>query len=120
MFTPLLSFLAPNSVAMWVGIVGVLGTQVAARTFALPGSVILLTNSVEEEGVLGTVHGLGSSIACASRAVGPVVGAAGFAAGLEGGGGGVGGGGVFWVLAAVAGLGAVWGGRLQEGKGLGV
>ncbi|KAF8245398.1 MFS general substrate transporter, partial [Wilcoxina mikolae CBS 423.85] len=84
-FTPLLTFLPPDSVAMWVGIIAVLGTQVSARTFALPGSVILLTNSVEEEGILGTIHGLGSSLASASRAVGPVVGALGFALGLEGG-----------------------------------
>lgn len=78
---PLISFLPGDSVAMWVGIIGVLGTQVLARTFALPGSVILLTNSVEEEGVMGTVNGIGSSLSSAARAVGPVVGAMCFAAG---------------------------------------
>ncbi|KAI5859220.1 major facilitator superfamily domain-containing protein [Tricharina praecox] len=119
MLTPFLSFLSPGSTVMWAGIMGILGMQVAARTFALPGSVILLTNSVEEEGVLGTVHGIGSSLASAGRAVGPVMGAWLFAVGLEGSGG-MGIGGVFWGLATVAATGAVWGLRLKEGRGLGV
>jgi hypothetical protein len=116
--TPFLSFLNPGTVAMWLAVVLVLALQVLARTFALPGGVILLTNSVEEEGILGTVHGIGSSLASASRTVGPVLGAWGFAAGLEGGAVGIGG--VFWTMAAVATFGAVWAGKVKEGRGLGV
>jgi predicted MFS family arabinose efflux permease len=115
--TPFLSFLKPGTLVMWAAVVVVLALQVLARTFALPGGVILLTNSVEEEGVLGTVHGIGSSLASASRTVGPVLGSLGFAAGLEGGALGIGG--VFWTMAAVATFGAVWAGKVKEGRGLG-
>lgn len=90
--------------------------QVTARTFALPGSVILLTNSVEDRGVLGTVHGCGVSLASASRAVGPALGGALYAAGLEGGVVGV----VFWGMAGVAGMGAWRAWFLKEGRGISV
>ncbi|RPA94683.1 MFS general substrate transporter [Choiromyces venosus 120613-1] len=99
---------------VWACIVGVLLLQVTARTFALPGSVILLTNSVEKRAVLGTVHGTGSSLASGSRAIGPVTGGVLYAAGLEGGVVGC----VFWVLAGIASVGAWWAWFLKEGRGL--
>ena len=99
---------------VWASIVGVLLLQVTARTFALPGSVILLTNSVEKRSILGTVHGVGSSLASGSRAVGPVTGGVLYAAGLEGGVVGC----VFWVMAGIATLGAWWAWFLKEGRGL--
>ncbi|PWW76833.1 MFS general substrate transporter [Tuber magnatum] len=99
---------------VWASIVGVLLLQVTARTFALPGSVILLTNSVEKRSILGTVHGTGSSLASGSRAVGPVTGGVLYAAGLEGGVVGC----VFWAMAGIAMLGAWWAWFLKEGRGL--
>jgi len=99
---------------VWASIVGVLLLQVTARTFALPGSVILLTNSVERRSVLGTVHGVGSSLSSGSRAVGPVTGGVLYAAGLEGGVVGC----VFWVMAGIATVGAWWAWFLKEGGGL--
>ena len=99
---------------VWAAIVGVLLLQVIARTFATPGSIILLTNSVEKKSILGTVHGVGSSLASGSRAVGPVTGGVLYAAGLEGGVVGC----VFWVMAGIAMLGAWWAWFLKEGRGL--
>ncbi|PUU81629.1 major facilitator superfamily domain-containing protein [Tuber borchii] len=99
---------------VWASTVGVLLLQVTARTFATPGSVILLTNSVEKKSILGTVHGVGSSLASGSRAVGPVTGGVLYAAGLEGGVVGC----VFWVMAGIAMLGAWWAWFLKEGRGL--
>jgi hypothetical protein len=89
--------------------------QVVARTFALPASVILVTNSVEDSHIMGTVQGLASSLSAASRASGPVLGALAYARGLEVGMGAV----VFWGMAGVAGLGAGWGLLVKEGKGIG-
>ncbi|KAG0635244.1 major facilitator superfamily domain-containing protein [Tuber brumale] len=99
---------------VWASVVGVLLLQVTARTFALPGSVILLTNSVEKRSNLGTVNGIGSSLASGSRALGPAVGGVLYAAGLEGGVVGC----VFWVMAGIATLGAWWAWFLREGRGL--
>ncbi|KAI5806315.1 major facilitator superfamily domain-containing protein [Geopyxis carbonaria] len=112
---PLLVLLPPGAAA-WAGIGGVLGLQVLARTFALPGNVILLTNAVENADVLGTVHGVGSSMASAARAVGPVTGAWAFAKGLEKGNVGW----VYWGMAVVASVGVVVGRRVKEGKGIGI
>lgn len=99
---------------MWFGIALVLLLQVSARTFALPGSVILLTNSVEHRGVMGTVQGCATSLASASRTVGPVLAGTLYALGLEGGVVG----GVFWGMAGVAGVGAWSTWFVQEGKGI--
>ncbi|CUS13308.1 unnamed protein product [Tuber aestivum] len=99
---------------VWASIAVVLLLQVTARTFAFPGSVILLTNSVEKRSILGTVHGVGSSLASGSRAAGPATGGALYAAGLESGVVGC----VFWVMAGTATLGAGWAWFLKEGRGL--
>lgn len=103
-----------SGITVWAGIAFVLLLQVSARTFALPGSVILLTNAVEKKGILGTVHGCGTSLASASRAVGPVLAGALYALGLEGGVVG----GVFWGMAGVAGVGAWSTWFVKEGKGI--
>jgi len=57
--------------------------QDVARTFALPGNVILLQNSVEKRRALGTVNGLGASVSSLSRAIGPLVGGWAYALSLE-------------------------------------
>ncbi|PUU81630.1 major facilitator superfamily domain-containing protein [Tuber borchii] len=97
--TPFLARVPSAGWLVWASIVGVLLLQVTARTFALPGSVILLTNSVEKKSILGTVHGVGSSLASGSRG-GGVVGC------------------VFWVMTGIATLGAWWAWFLKEGRGL--
>lgn len=99
---------------MWIGIGLVLLLQVSARTFATPGSVILLTNSVERRTALATVHGCASSLASASKAVGPAGAGALFAVGLENGVAGS----VFWGMAAVAAVGAWSAWFVVEGKGI--
>lgn len=112
--TPLLTRLPASSPVMWIGIGFVLLLQVSARTFALPSSVILLTNSVERRAVLATVHGCATSLASASRTVGPAGAGALFAMGLENGVAGS----VFWGMAAVAVVGAWSAWFVEEGKGI--
>lgn len=56
------------------GIAVVLLSHVTARTFAIPSSVILLTNSAHRPALLGMIHGLGNMMNCLSRAIGPGLG----------------------------------------------
>ena len=51
----------------------VLLLQVGARTFALPGTILLINNSAPHPALLGTIHGLGASTSSAFRTVGPIV-----------------------------------------------
>ncbi|KAK4960793.1 hypothetical protein LTR66_012872, partial [Elasticomyces elasticus] len=46
---------------------------VAARTFALPASIILLNNSSPHPSVLATIHGLGQATSATFRTVGPML-----------------------------------------------
>ena len=59
--------------------------QIMARTMAIPSTVILLTESAPAKSVLGTVHGAGNMLASLARAVGPAIGGAVYAAGVEDG-----------------------------------
>lgn len=99
---------------MWVGIALVLILQVAARTFALPSSVILLTNSAPSSLVLGRVHGLAVSLASLSKAVGPAVAGVLFGLGLKVGVVGT----AWWALAGASVVGAVVGLWLREDGGV--
>lgn len=77
--TPYLALLPSTSkppheatgVLVWTGIVFVLCIQVMARTFALPGTTILVNNSCPHPSVLSTYHGIAQSISSAVRTVGP-------------------------------------------------
>jgi hypothetical protein len=60
-----------TGVVLWTGIVVVLAIQVMARTFALPGTTILVNNSCPHPSVLSTYHGIAQSISSAVRTVGP-------------------------------------------------
>ena len=79
--TPYLAFLPSTSPApheatgplLWTGIILVLGIQVMARTFALPGTTILVNNSCPHPSVLSTYHGIAQSISSAVRTVGPAL-----------------------------------------------
>ncbi|KAI0600985.1 MFS general substrate transporter [Biscogniauxia sp. FL1348] len=69
----------------WVFLACVVFAQIAARTMAIPSTVILLTESALEGAVLGTVHGAGNTLASLARAVGPAVGGYVFALGVDAG-----------------------------------
>ncbi|EWC44781.1 hypothetical protein DRE_06419 [Drechslerella stenobrocha 248] len=98
---------------VWAGIVATQFVQVSGRTFAAPGNVILLINSVENRRALGTVNGLGSSLASLARAVGPLSAGWGYGMGLEIGVVGA----VWWAMAAVALFGVFVSTYMSEGKG---
>lgn len=73
---------APSAV-LWFGITVVLLLQVGARTFALPGTILLINNSAPHPSMLGTVHGLGASTSSAFRTIGPIVTGYWYGVGLE-------------------------------------
>lgn len=58
---------------IWLGIFGVVFLQVAARTFALPASIILLNNSSPHPSVLATIHGVGNACSATFRTLGPIL-----------------------------------------------
>ena len=95
---PYLSLLSSHPVVLWFGIIVVLLLQVGARTFSLPGSILLINNSSPSPALLGTVHGMGAATSSAFRTVGPIVSVHWYAGGLKGGMVGVG----WWGIALVS------------------
>lgn len=87
--------------------------QVLSRTFALPGMTILVNNCTPDPSVLGTIHGVGQSVASGGRMLGPLLGGAGLAWGLRSNAVGA----VWWLMAAVAcgNWGMLW--IIEEGDG---
>jgi MFS family permease len=59
--------------AIWMGISVVLFLQVAARTFALPATIILINNSSPHPSVLATIHGIGQATSATFRTLGPIL-----------------------------------------------
>jgi MFS family permease len=102
---PYLSLLATPKTAtsLWIGIILVLLLQVGARTFAMPGSILLINNSSPSPGMLGTIHGMGAATSSAFRTVGPIISGYWYAQGLEEGSVGY----AWWCLAAVSVLGCI-------------
>jgi MFS family permease len=97
-----------------IGIAFILFLQVGARTFAIPSSVILLTNSAPTPRALSTIHGAGNMLSSLSRAVGPALGGVVFAWGVERETIGV----MWWgYLTVIAVLGLGWSWSLKEGEG---
>lgn len=80
---PYLSLLPQGGWVKWPAMGIVIWSQIMARTLAIPSTVILLTNSVEQKSVLGTVHGAGNMLSSLARAVGPAVGGWIFGWGLD-------------------------------------
>lgn len=108
--TPYLS-LTVEGVLRWVGLALVICGQIAARTMAIPSTVILLTEAAPAKNVLGTVHGAGNMLASLARAVGPAMGGVVFAWGVENGVVGA----VWWMyLVAVALVALAWTFALQR------
>lgn len=101
-----------SGAVIWSALILLLSVQVVARTFALPTTVILLNNSAPSRECLGTIHGLGSSLASLSRVIGPLSGAFLFGLGEEIGIVGL----VWWILACVAIFGAIFSMFIYEGN----
>jgi MFS family permease len=80
---PYLSLLISHQFLLWVGIMVVVVLQVAARTFAIPGSVLLINNSSPSPAMLGTIHGMGAATSSAFRTIGPIVAGHWYGQGLE-------------------------------------
>ncbi|KAI0173104.1 MFS general substrate transporter [Hypoxylon sp. FL1284] len=83
---PYLSLLAgdgSDSVLRAILLAVVVSAQIAARTMAIPSTVILLTEAAPARTVLGTVHGAGNMLASLARAAGPAIGGYVFARGVE-------------------------------------
>ncbi|KAL2074007.1 hypothetical protein VTL71DRAFT_7785 [Oculimacula yallundae] len=91
----------------------ILFLQVTARTFGIPSSVILLTNSAPSPLALGAVHGVGNMLSSLSRALGPALGGVIFGWGMDKGVVGI----VWWTYLLVVSLGGLaWSWMLKEGE----
>ncbi|PBP21277.1 major facilitator superfamily transporter [Diplocarpon rosae] len=96
-----------------VSIAFILFIQVTARTFGIPSSVILLTNSAPSPLALGAIHGFGNMLSSLSRAVGPALGGVIFGWGVDKGVVGL----VCWsYLFTVSAAGLAWSWVLKEGE----
>ena len=111
---PYLSLCPNQGMLRWLGIFFILFIQVTARTFAIPSSVILLTNVAPSKKDLSMIHGAGNMVSSLSRAVGPAVAGWVFGWGIDMGAVGA----VWWLyLTLVAGAGYLWSWKLREGDG---
>lgn len=82
--TPYLSLLPFDSAGLiWLGILVVQAGQVVGRTFALPATILLLNYSCPHPSLLGSVHGIGSSVSGTSRTLGSIMAGAFDNVGLE-------------------------------------
>lgn len=68
---------------LWTGMLGILFLQVAARTFALPLMQVLTNNCSPHPSVLGSLHGVASSVSSGAFSIGPMVSSWLFGKGLE-------------------------------------
>ncbi|KAJ2899467.1 MFS general substrate transporter [Zalerion maritima] len=95
--TPMLSLLPLRSSGQHALLACVSAAQILVRTIAMASTVILLAGSAPERRVLGTVHGTGNTASSLANAIGPAVGGAVHAAGVEIGAVGL----VWWIYLAV-------------------
>ncbi|KAL2852069.1 major facilitator superfamily domain-containing protein [Aspergillus pseudoustus] len=72
--TPYLVLLPDNIGIIWTCLSAVLIVQVLSRTFVNPATVLLVNDCAPSPKLLGTIHGLASSISSAARILGPTVG----------------------------------------------
>ncbi|EGY18395.1 hypothetical protein VD0002_g5513 [Verticillium dahliae] len=116
LLAPMLAVLPPaamGGLVMWVGIALVAACQVLARTFTMPAGIMLLNNGSPHPSVLGTIHGLGQSVAAGFRTVGPVASGWLYGMGLNAGNVIIG----WWGVAGVAVLCSVSALWVYEGTG---
>lgn len=102
-----------SGLAVWTGISFVVLLQVAARTFAMPASIILLNNSSPHPSVLATIHGIGQACSATFRTLGPIL--AGYWYGLWTERGIVGM--AWWIVASIAAIGCVTSLKVRNGSG---
>lgn len=102
-----------SGIWVWLGISFVVFLQVAARTFALPGTIILINNSSPHPSVLGTIHGVGQATSATFRTVGPML--AGYWYGVWTKRGVVGM--AWWIVASIATIGCVASFWVRNGTG---
>lgn len=112
--TPYLVLLPSRTYFIWPALVVVLALQVLSRTFALPGTIILINNSSPSPTVLGTIHGVAQSVSSAGRTLGPVLGGWGLGLGLRTNTVGA----IWWIMAGVAVLGWSLSWTVREGNGV--
>lgn len=98
---------------IWLGISFVLFLQVAARTFALPASIILLNNSSPHPSVLATIHGIGNACSATFRTLGPMLAGYWYGIWTERGIVGM----AWWIVATVASVGCVASFKVRNGSG---
>ncbi|KAK3071323.1 hypothetical protein LTR53_008828 [Teratosphaeriaceae sp. CCFEE 6253] len=99
--------------AVWLGISSVLFLQVAARTFALPASIILLNNSSPHPSVLATIHGVGQACSATFRTLGPILAGYWYGVWTERGIVGM----AWWFTGSVAAMGCVASFWVRNGSG---
>ena len=91
LLAPLLTILPMRSpppspaggVWLWLGMIGILFLQVAARTFALPLMQVLTNNCSPHPSVLGSLHGIASSVSSGANSIGPIISSWLFGKGLK-------------------------------------
>ena len=91
LFAPLLTILPTRSlpsfpadgVWSWICMIGLLFLQVTGRTFALPLMQVLTNNCSPHPSVLGSLHGVASSVSSGANSIGPIISSWLFGKGLE-------------------------------------
>lgn len=73
---PYLVLLPDNAALIWTCLTAVLTMNVMSRTFVNPATMMLLNDSAPSPDLLGTVHGLATSISSIGRVLGPTMGGA--------------------------------------------
>lgn len=73
-FLPYLVLLPDNAAIVWTCLSVVLTMHVMSRTFVNPATVMMVNDSAPRPELLGTVHGVASSVSSAARVIGPTVG----------------------------------------------
>ena len=98
---------------IWIGISSVLFLQVAARTFALPATIILINNSTPHPSVLGTIHGVGQACSATFRTFGPILAGYWYGIWTERGIVGM----AWWIVGTIASLGCIASFWVRNGSG---
>ena len=98
---------------VWIGISFVLFLQVAARTFALPATIILINNSSPHPSVLATIHGIGQATSATFRTLGPMLAGYWFGVWTDAGVIGM----AWWITGSVAAIGCVASFWVRNGSG---
>ena len=98
---------------VWIGISFVLFLQVAARTFALPATIILLNNSSPHPSVLATIHGIGQACSATFRTIGPMLAGYWYGTWFERGVVGM----AWWMVATIAASGCIASFWVRNGSG---